>query len=297
MTSAPHATFALAAATIGLVAASPALAQVHDGDVILRVHNGRLETGGILEASGSPASAFPVRVFTTSFAANGSTAEPGFDSDQSALPANTNVGFDFAGAVRVWDGSDFDALATPHIRARFGPLLACSPATDTPAAGFGVAVDGNGLYHHHFTFTLADTCNPLVVGTASGVYLLTLTMWCDAEGVQTSEPFHIVIGRDAPQSDIDAAAAYVEGALAPSCPVEYNGDGVLNPDDLGDFITDYFTEPPIPGPGGYAVACPGNEPPYDAGYRAAFTPDMSGQCNPPFPDNLGDYITRYFESC
>ena len=86
---------------------------------------------------------------------------------------------------------------------------------------------------------------------------------------------------------------------APTCVLDYNGDTVLNPDDLGDFITDYFTDPPISGPGGYSISCAENDPPYDAGYKAAYTPDGSGQCNPPFPDNLGDFITDYFatESC
>ncbi|MFN0011321.1 MAG: hypothetical protein ACKVS8_06720, partial [Phycisphaerales bacterium] len=81
------------------------------------------------------------------------------------------------------------------------------------------------------------------------------------------------------------------------CIQEYNGDGVLNPDDLGDFITDYYTPPPVPGPGGYAILCPENDPPYDQGYKAAFTPDGLGQCSEPFPDNLGDYITAYFTGC
>ncbi len=82
-----------------------------------------------------------------------------------------------------------------------------------------------------------------------------------------------------------------------TCIQEYNGDGVLNPDDLGDFITDYYTFPHVAGPGGYAIACPGNEAPYDQGYKAAFTPDGSGQCSEPFPDNLGDYITSYYTGC
>ncbi len=83
----------------------------------------------------------------------------------------------------------------------------------------------------------------------------------------------------------------------PACRVEYNGDGTVNPDDLGDYITDYHTDPAIPGPGGYASVCPGNPPPYDAGYKANFTADNSAQCIPPFPDNLGDYITAYFAGC
>ena len=84
---------------------------------------------------------------------------------------------------------------------------------------------------------------------------------------------------------------------APACNLDYNLDASVNPDDLGDYITDYYTSPAIPGPGGYAIACPGNDPPYHNGYKANYTPDGSGQCNPPFPDNLGDFITAYFQGC
>ncbi len=92
----------------------------------------------------------------------------------------------------------------------------------------------------------------------------------------------------------DAAMLTVAGAV---CAVDYNTDGSLNSDDIGDFITDYFTAPALPGPGGYAIACPGNPAPYDAGYRAAYTIDGSGQCFEPNSDNLGDFITGYFEGC
>ena len=85
-----------------------------------------------------------------------------------------------------------------------------------------------------------------------------------------------------------------EAALATFCPQDYNCDSSVNPDDLGDFITDYYTAPPLPGPGGFSVPCPNNPPPYDAGYRAGYTMDGAGQCSPPFPDNLGDFITAYF---
>ncbi len=78
------------------------------------------------------------------------------------------------------------------------------------------------------------------------------------------------------------------------CPLDYTPDGVVNPDDLGDFITDYFTAPPLPGPDGFAIACPGNDPPYDLGFKAAYNSSGDGQCGEPFPDNLGDFITDYF---
>ncbi len=96
--------------------------------------------------------------------------------------------------------------------------------------------------------------------------------------------------------NLEGARAYLN-ALVPPCAVEYNGDFTLNPDDLGDYITDYYTSPPIPGPGGYASACPANDPPYDQGYRVNYTLDGSAQCFEPNPDNLGDYITGYFTGC
>ncbi len=87
-----------------------------------------------------------------------------------------------------------------------------------------------------------------------------------------------------------------DSATLTVCRLDYNCEGVVNPDDIGDFITDYFTDPPIPGPGGYAIPCPENAPPYDAGYKAAYVPGGSGQCIPPFSDNVGDWITAYFNT-
>ncbi len=79
--------------------------------------------------------------------------------------------------------------------------------------------------------------------------------------------------------------------------LDYNQDSVVNPDDLGDFITDYYTDPLVAGPGGYAIACPENSAPFTLGYKAAYTLTGSGQCFEPNPDNLGDYITQYYAEC
>jgi hypothetical protein len=110
----------------------------------------------------------------------------------------------------------------------------------------------------------------------------------------------------------------------PTCPTDYNRDGFHNLDDLGDFITDYYTVPTIPGglqplaPQyntiwiGYGFPCPQapDAPapyPLDAyrakGYRVGFSPDGSNPCplapNQPFPnlDNLGDFVTAYYQGC
>lgn len=56
------------------------------------------------------------------------------------------------------------------------------------------------------------------------------------------------------------------------CPADYNTDGVLNTDDISDFVTDYFSVPPAA--------------------RADFNSD--GSIN---TDDLSDFITAYFSGC
>jgi serine protease len=111
-----------------------------------------------------------------------------------------------------------------------------------------------------------------------------------------------------------AAAAWLRAQL---CTSDYNRDGQTNLDDLGDYITDFYAFPPIPGgfqpqaPAyadavvGYSVPCPDapDAPaPYGAeayrlwGYRVAYSPDDSSSCAPVAPtlDWLGDYITLFY---
>ena len=88
--------------------------------------------------------------------------------------------------------------------------------------------------------------------------------------------------------------------------LDYNGDSVVNPDDVGDYITDYYTYPPVAGPGGYATPCAGADdaaPPFGVeayrnyGYKADFYKDDNACSATPIPDDLGDYITAYFNFC
>lgn len=56
------------------------------------------------------------------------------------------------------------------------------------------------------------------------------------------------------------------------CDADFNADGLLDPDDLGDYINCYFSNPPCA--------------------KADFNHD--GSVN---PDDLGDYINAYFAGC
>ncbi|MFN0011530.1 MAG: hypothetical protein ACKVS8_07790 [Phycisphaerales bacterium] len=159
-------------------------------------------------------------------------------------------------------------------RARTYVVLACAALAWTCASASAQlaipwhTIDGGGGTSTGGTFSLSGT-----IGQP------------DAGGPMTGGTFSLTGG------------FWAGSAAAPSCPLDYNLDGSLNPDDLGDFITDYYTVPHVPGPGGYAIPCPGNDPPYDDGYKTGFTLDYTGQCSEPFPDNLGDYITAYYQGC
>ncbi len=154
------------------------------------------------------------------------------------------------------------------------------------------------------TYTAAAQCASLATASPlqPGTYTLTVSaavvattggQALDGEVTNPASPAALPSG-----NGIAGGSATVTFTVsAPACNLDYNLDTSVNPDDLGDYITDYYTLQPIPGPGGYATPCPGNAPPYNNGYKANYTPDGSGQCNPPFPDNLGDFITAYFQGC
>ncbi|MFN0012121.1 MAG: immunoglobulin domain-containing protein [Phycisphaerales bacterium] len=132
------------------------------------------------------------------------------------------------------------------------------------------------------------TVNP-ISGTGA---MSTLTI--DALLESDAAFYAVQVRRSAGGSRTAQVGASLTVSTVNPCPLDYAPDGVVNPDDLGDFITDYFSAPPIPGPDGFAIPCPDNDPPYDVGYKAAYTSDLSGQCFEPNPDNLGDFITDYF---
>ncbi len=156
------------------------------------------------------------------------------------------------------------------------------PAFDAAAAGDPATLDTlvatSGSLLHYQVFVHAEAT--VEAGNPFGGYWL-MYPYGAAEEPLRQQTEHLV--------DTEALASVPD-----LCAIDYNFDGVVNPDDLGDFITDYFTFPPLAGPGGYAIACPENSPPYDLGYQAGFTFGGEGSCIEPNPDNLGDYITAYF---
>jgi hypothetical protein len=317
---------ALAGATLVLLPAPAAKAQLHATDIIVQAQGGRLTTAGVTP-SGDVA---PQRVFVGTLSTQGATSNPGFDSNPAALPVgtglppNTQVAFEFAGSVRLFNVVDFSSASPRLIRVRFGPLIAFSPAADAPAPGFAVSADDSGIFHNHYTYATFLPGTPPVQSVADGLYLLTLRLSAPAQGLTASEPFYLILNRNA-DAQLPAAIAAANALVQPpaTCTEDYNRDGFRNLDDLGDFITDFYTAPPIPAGAqpdaptysnqavGFGTPCP-NAPdapaPYapDAyrlrGYRVGFSPDASNACplspEQTFPnlDNLGDYLTAYYAS-
>jgi subtilisin family serine protease len=71
---------------------------------------------------------------------------------------------------------------------------------------------------------------------------------------------------------VDLAKALLDTQVPPACPADFDGNGVVNPDDLADFIAVFFSAPPD--------------------MRADF--DASGSIN---PDDLADFIAAFFTPC
>jgi hypothetical protein len=267
----------LCAALATLALAPAAGAQVHAGDILLRIDNGLIETGTVNPTTGLPT--YPQRVFAATLdAATAFTNDPGYDSLEGAFPVGSRVGFDVRRALRVWDGTGFDTLSRFPMRVRFGGSQVFTPAADVQTPGFSSTPQSSGEFHRHFGYTLfpdpAAPADPI----AHGVYLIDLELWTDVPGIARSEPFFIVFGFGATfapgtaafEAAFTAAEALIDGPAL--CPADFDQSGTVNPDDLADFIAAYFTVPPDP--------------------RADF--DQSGTIN---PDDLADFIAAYFTPC
>jgi hypothetical protein len=134
--------------------------------------------------------------------------EPGLFAD--SLPAGVSVGFDIVDGLRKWNGSDFGDLATETMILSKGLTTVAAPSTDLGfAAGFAVATaDGSGGFDDHPEYELAP-------GASAGIYLLSLTLWTDAPGIDDSAPIWFVFNNGLDEEDHEAAAEWVEANLVP----------------------------------------------------------------------------------
>ena len=213
--------------TIAL-AACAAVAQPHDGDVVLTVVDGHIVTNAY-----DGVTTEPWCLFTGEFGGTNQTNNPGFDSLAGTFPPNAEVGFTIRRALRVWNGSDFSTIPAERVAMSWGPLGPVeSPASDVPVQGFTLAASSTGSFHYHYTFRLTAPASP-------GAYLLELELWSTHGAVGPSEPFWLVFnkGLDAAefQQAADRALDFVSSCGA-GCPADFNGDTAVNTLDFVAFL-------------------------------------------------------------
>ncbi len=184
----------------------------HAGDYAIRVDNGRIDIG-VFESPG--VAVFPGVVNAGEFGETGIpgfTDEPGWNSEcVGVVPEGTQIGFDIVGAVREWDGSDFDGISGDTITVRALLQDFEAPPTDGTVAGivFG-AGDADGVFHHHLQFFLNLSGGPM---DADGVWLLQIELWSPTPEVARSDTLYIVFAQGLGEAEHDEAIAWVEANL------------------------------------------------------------------------------------
>lgn len=238
-TLAPHAQRAIALVLSLFAPVCTAHAQ-HAGDIgLTRDDGGRIVTHLI---SGS--ALVPERVFTASFGDTGVpnfTQNPGFDAASGTFPATARIGFDFRAPLRRWTGSGFaatdpqDPLLGERLRGSFISLSATTGAG--PVAGFSLAVQGDGGWHRHISWTLQPAAGSSV--PVAGVYLIELSLWCTDAAVEDSDPFWVVMSAGASAADIELAEQWVRDSIGHSCPADLDDSGSIDGIDLASLLANW----------------------------------------------------------
>lgn len=212
---------------------------LHEGDFAIRVEGGRIDIGVV---TGPGTTLFPFVVKGAEF---GSTGVPDFTGDPGwitpslgAMPAGTEVGFDIVGAVREWDGLDFEGISDDTITVRKFLQNFEAPPTDmvVPGIVFGAA-DGDGVFHDHVQFFLNFSGG---AEEPDGVWLLRLELWSTTPGIGRSDTLFIVFAQGLGLAERDGAIAWVEENLVggPGCNDADLGEpfGVLDFSDVLAFL-------------------------------------------------------------
>ncbi len=269
---------------------SPLLAQ--DVDFGIQAENGKLIVGRA--GPDVPVPEYPVNVLTRNFLPNNLGIEPGFFaygqgspafslpvlSGIDPLPPSTALGWDFltmtvdsvSSNLFVWDGlddstdgidiDDVDFTSSVGVQFTFnstngsGGGQASVTGTDDFVAGATITSTSSsgaltpGSIHHHPLFQLSPTGpDPVPVG----VYMVSLQV--RMAGLQTSDPFFMVLRSASIDEDAETAAAdWIEANLDmllgdAGVPGDYDGNGLVEPADLVIWQQEFGSSPAAAGDG------------------------------------------------
>ncbi len=185
------------------------------------------------------------RVFTATFGDTGIanfTGNPGFDALPGAFNPAFRIGFNIRSSLLVWNGNGFSQtdsggpLLGEKIKMSF--LSANVTTAASAVAGFSLAIQPDGGWHRHFSFTIL----PAFGFTAPdvGIYLLELELWPTDPSLSMSEPFWIVMNQGSSAANQELAQNWVEDNLASSpCPADFDLDGIVGGSDLAVLLSNW----------------------------------------------------------
>jgi hypothetical protein len=218
-----------------VLALSPAASRAQHADVVPRVENGRIVTGGHDDATGEE---FPhLRVFGYDFGEDPLdpyfASDPGFNADPgSGLPGGSQHRFNIPSATAArlpanlsyWDGTGDVAFAAPAsgetLRINLGSQDVTAGAGMGALPGFAIATAASdGSLHRHLNALLngSDGNNDPSDGSppADGIYLLAMELTSSDPAVAPSLPFYLVYNNGLSKEVHDAAIDYVSTNIVP----------------------------------------------------------------------------------
>jgi hypothetical protein len=238
--------------TSALAAALTISASVHAqhvGDIILSSDAPQIATA----AATAPGVLTPARVFIAQFGDSGfanRTTNPGLNALSGELPPGAVFGVTILKAARLWQNGSFCIIPDERLQVRKTPVTIESPAID-PAPGAALAsldvgISGSdGSLHEHPAWSITTPFD-------AGVYLLEVRVYANTPtgGLPApSLPIWIVFNQNAPQAEVDAAAAWAvsnlqNGTANPCCRADFNGQGGVTVQDIFDFLAAWFALAP-----------------------------------------------------
>lgn len=199
--------------------------------------------------------------------------------DNPSGQASATWTFDISGYVDVTVSIDAAAVgnfdfASCGLQPCFPDVYTISASIDggAPVVIFSTSVDESVLAGYTLESGLVVTLNDPISINGTRLTNVPVTLTSGVIGAGSQLTLTLSGQGDSGEEILMFDNITINGTLNAVCPGDFNRDGELNPDDLGDFINCYFTTPPCP----------------DADFN------RDGDAN---PDDLGDYINAYFAGC
>lgn len=187
----------------------------HGGDIGFKIVGNSLKTGGVFD-DGMGEYVLPgQRVFGGEMLiSDGVGDEPGFYAQAGTLDSGELISFNVRKALRVWNGSDFNTIASETMRIEnpAGTAFVDTPFVDPSspiAAGWGFSFPGSGDLDDHPIYYVNGRTGP-------GIYLLELELTTTQTGIINSPSFWVVINDGADDTQHDAAIDWTQENLVPA---------------------------------------------------------------------------------